>query len=259
MRYIIYLFCILSHSITYSQNTPSIDPYYIGIEFDFSDEFISKFNSEKSLKYCDSIYNTLKEDGRDIENATNEELAFLKYCNEYKESVWDPVGGGCSWYCGGVVDSITCSSYLSEQSGINYHPKNAHDFNYKSVWVEGSKGNGIGESLTYHFPANLPRITSIIIANGYVKNKTAWLANSRVKKLKVYWNDNPLAILNLKDIRAEQKFRFEPIGYTLKLDNDKLKIKDQWTLRFEILDIYPGIKYEDVVISEIFFDGIDVH
>ena len=32
-----------------------------------------------------------------------------------------------------------------------------------------------------------------------------------------------------------------------------------WTLRFEILEVYEGDKYDDTVISELFFDGIDVH
>ena len=32
-----------------------------------------------------------------------------------------------------------------------------------------------------------------------------------------------------------------------------------WTLKFEILDVYPGTKYDDTVIAELYFDGIDVH
>ena len=32
-----------------------------------------------------------------------------------------------------------------------------------------------------------------------------------------------------------------------------------WKLRFEILEVYEGEKYEDTVISELYFDGIDVH
>jgi hypothetical protein len=32
-----------------------------------------------------------------------------------------------------------------------------------------------------------------------------------------------------------------------------------WTLKFEILDVYPGEKYEDTAISELYFDGVDVH
>ena len=30
-------------------------------------------------------------------------------------------------------------------------------------------------------------------------------------------------------------------------------------MKFEILDVYKGLKYDDVVISEIYFDGLDVH
>ena len=32
-----------------------------------------------------------------------------------------------------------------------------------------------------------------------------------------------------------------------------------WKLRFEILEVYPGSKFEDIAISELYFDGIDVH
>ena len=30
-------------------------------------------------------------------------------------------------------------------------------------------------------------------------------------------------------------------------------------MKFEILDVYKGLKYDDVAISEIYFDGLDVH
>jgi hypothetical protein len=32
-----------------------------------------------------------------------------------------------------------------------------------------------------------------------------------------------------------------------------------WTMRFEIMDVYKGDKYDDTAITEIYFDGIDVH
>ena len=32
-----------------------------------------------------------------------------------------------------------------------------------------------------------------------------------------------------------------------------------WTIRFEILDVYPGEDSQDTAITEIYFDGIDVH
>ena len=59
----------------------------------------------------------------------------------------------CSWYCGGVIDSINASSNLAETNGFTYIAENAHDFNHESVWVEGVDGNGIGEYIIYQFPS----------------------------------------------------------------------------------------------------------
>jgi len=131
--------------------------------------------------------------------------------------------------------------------------------NYKNAWVEGADGYGIGEYLLYTFGGASPRINEIIVVNGYVKNKTAWENNSRVKKLKVYIDDKPYAILNLKDIIGSQSYKVEPIGNSDRKDWNVLKTKPDWTLKFEILDVYKGLKYDDVVISEIYFDGLDVH
>ena len=171
---------------------------------------------------------------------------------------------GCSWYCGGGPDSISASSYLkSNQSIINYLPQNVHDFSYKTAWVEGVKGYGIGEYIVYHFRQSSPRITQIYIANGYVKSEKAYRENSRVKKLKMYINDEPFAILNLEDWRVIQWFEFEPIGRNRDesfYENDEtLSELLRWTLKFEILEVYQGEKYDDVAISEIYFSGLDVH
>jgi len=32
-----------------------------------------------------------------------------------------------------------------------------------------------------------------------------------------------------------------------------------WTMKFEIIEVYKGTKYDDTAITEIYFDGIDVH
>lgn len=174
-------------------------------------------------------------------------------------SYWDILGGGCSWYCGGGPKDITASSYLKQQGGMDYTPLNIHDSDYKHVWAEGVDGDGIGEYILYTFSGASPRINEIIVVNGYVKSKTAWENNSRVKKLKVYVNDKPYVILHLQDSRSSQHFRVDPIGNGDREDTDALLAKPDWTLKFEILDVYKGLKYDDTVISEIYFDGLDVH
>lgn len=176
------------------------------------------------------------------------------------ENYFDIGGNECSWYCGGGMDTQTATSELPAYKDINYSPDNAHDLSYQTAWIEGVPGYGIGQSLTYHFPPENPRITKIIVVNGYVKSEKSWNENSRVKTLRMYIDDKPFAILNLENTRQEQEFVFlYPIGNNEREDFKKLKELPQWTMKFEILDVYKGDKYDDTAISEIYFDGIDVH
>ena len=207
-------------------------------------------------KRCDAFIESKNDDFNNLNEA---EIAFRDSCFESKESYWDNMEIGCSWYCGGGPDSISASSELDAVKEINYTANNIHDFNLKTAWIEGAKGYGIGESITYHFAPQAPRITQFIIINGYVKSEKAWRANSRVKKLKVYYKDAELAILNLNDSKHEQIFKFDPLGNSERDDSDKLIELPPWTLRFEIMEVYEGEEYDDTVITEIYFDGIDVH
>jgi hypothetical protein len=179
--------------------------------------------------------------------------------DETESDYWASIGDGCSWYCGEGPKKVSASSYLKAQGTSTYEAKNAHDFNYKNAWVEGVAGYGIGEFLEYTFGATASRVTDIKIANGFVKSEAAWANNSRVKKLKMYVNNKPYAILNLKDERALQTFKVEPLGNANREDFEALQRKPDWTLTFEIMEVYKGLKYDDVVISELFFDGLDVH
>jgi hypothetical protein len=75
----------------------------------------------------------------------------------------------------------------------------------------------------------------------------------------VYLDDKPLFILHLQDQRATQTFNIDPIGFSDRENDAARKQLAPWKLKFEILDVYKGLKYDDVAISEIFFDGLDVH
>ncbi|MGK7392800.1 MAG: NADase-type glycan-binding domain-containing protein, partial [Candidatus Cyclobacteriaceae bacterium M2_1C_046] len=257
MRNILILFLTLAFEFTYSQKLEVLTPKISSLNF--SPEVEAKFNSPEAFEDCHIVYKKLNEENRSWNQLTAEEENILKYCDETKGSIWEVEGGGCSWYCGGGPLKITASSYLSSQGDNSYNPKNAHDLNYKNAWVEGVKGYGIGEYLEYHFDAASPRINKVIVVNGYVKSKKSWTDNSRVKKIKMYVNNEPFAILNLEDKIAEQSFDIPLIGNANRTNLELLKSQPNWTIKFEIIDIYKGNKYDDVVISEIYFDGIDVH
>ena len=198
-------------------------------------------------------------DSFDESKFTPTEKKLYEQCATDVEGYWDILGVGCSWYCGGGLDTISSTSTLKSSKGFKYSAKNIHDLNYKTAWIEGVPGYGIGESITYHFPPQNPRITDIIIVNGYVKSQTVWQDNSRVKKLKMYVDNKPFAILNLTDSREEQTFKFDPLGYGDRDNSNLLQAKPWWTIKFEILEVYKGDKYDDTAITEIYFDGIDVH
>lgn len=167
-------------------------------------------------------------------------------CDVFSDLYWE----GCSWYCGGVVDTVRASNWLSPTGKFDYKPMNAHDFNHQSVWA--TDGKGVGQWLEYEFQGKNPRITTVKILNGHVKTEKAWQENSRVKRLKLYYMGKPYAILELEDSRSMQCFDVGVLG-----PHDENA--PSWTLRFEIMDIYPGTKYEDTIIAELYFDGIDVH
>ncbi|MCG8579667.1 MAG: hypothetical protein MI866_07115 [Bacteroidales bacterium] len=244
---------IIFHTlITYGQEIKNLHPTYVNV-LDFSDKAKSEWS------HRDNLLSQLSSGKLDWDSMTSKEQGLLEKYGEVYEDIWDIVGGGCSWYCGGGPIKVSASSWLKPQGSNNYDPKNAHDLNYKNAWIEGVSGYGIGEQLTYTFSATAPRITEIIVVNGYVKSEAAYRNNSRVKQIKVYLNDKPYAILNLEDKIANQGFKVEPIGNSERKDLDNLKNKPNWTLKFEILDVYKGLKYDDVAISEIYFDGLDVH
>lgn len=210
---------------------------------------ISQAAQDRYEQWCQLMERFYEEDVK-YDDLTEPEK---KLFNEFPPDMglWDTQPGGCSWYCGGWPEGVFASSFLAAQSGNTYVASNAHDFDMRTAWVEGVKGYGIGEYIEVYFSPFGPRITEIVVYNGYFKSIEAWENNSRVKRLKFYVGKKPYAILELEDCRAPQYFDIEPLQ---SVDKNLSLV-----LRFEILEAYKGNKWDDVAISEINFDGLDVH
>lgn len=252
MKSIIYLSILLITSSAFSQELKSLTPT-LGAVLDFGPEV------QKDWVIKDKIMEALESGSKSWDDLTTQEKDVFEKLGEVNESMWDVIGGGCSWYCGAGLGRVTASSSLKSQGDNSYSPSNAHDLSFQTAWVEGVPGLGIGEYLEYTFPPENPRLNTIIVVNGYVKSKSAWESNARVKKLKMYVDDKPFAYLNLKDVMAEQSFSVSPIGHGDRQNWEDLKKKGEWKIKFEIVEVYKGTKYDDVAISEIYFDGLDVH
>ena len=209
-------------------------------------------------KYSNTEYRYWKKaiDSLSLSNDNENDIEYFKMSELTKKAIdslemgYGPMteGVGCSWYCGGGPYKISSSGILDNSK--NYSDQNIHDFDLLTGWVPKSK-NGIGESISFHFKAKSPRINAIVIYNGYIKTNELWKNNSRAKKIKLKIDNKTIAILELEDTTASQRFEIEPIQSTI--ENQDL------VLTLEILESYEGAKYTDLVISEINFDGLDVH
>ena len=137
--------------------------------------------------------------------------------------------------CAQGVTPIRASSTLLTQGSKNYEVANLNDFDPMTAWVEGDDGYGIGESF------EIKSVHVNTIYNGYQSSPTNWKNNSRVKKFKVYQNDIPICFLVLTDEMGAQRF--------------DLPIVTDWQtesiFKFEIVEVYPGLKWKDVAISEV--------
>ena len=248
---IVLLLFINFHS--YGQNLKELETK-AEMDFDFG------IQVQNDWKERDQLLKDLESKKKNWDNLTAKESELFEKYNETYNSMWDIEGGGCSWYCGAGDYTVNTSSFLKNQNKNSYGINNIHDFSYQTAWDEGAKGYGIGEFIEFTFVPKHPRVTVIKIANGYIKSKKSWRNNSRVKKLKMYVNDIAYGVINLKDVYSLQSIELKkPIGNSERKDFKKLKKMPNWKIRFEILKVYKGDKYDDTAISEIFFDGIDVH
>jgi hypothetical protein len=262
--------------------TPKIGKTY---NFKFSQERQELWTTCDSLMYNEFPAEKFTQEERNKLSNTCDEIGYSEACDDLWSIIcgndWTDEGYNMTYYMNDPnYKFTTVSSALKPQYENNYGSKSISDLSYKTAWVEGVKGYGIGETVAFKFPPGHPRITKVIIANGYIKDKNTWRNNSRVKRLKMYVNNKPFAMLNLEDTYAEQTFEIPTIGYkiTYGLNNDGTtwwRYKDENgrdvksyhenseltadSIRFEILSVYKGDKYKDTAITEIYFDGLDVY
>ena len=156
------------------------------------------------------------------------------------------------------------SSDLTNQKSYLYSVRNLMDNDLNTAWMVGSSEYGVGEKFWFTF--NLPEdeyvfFGSINLFNGYCKSLTSWKEYSRVKRLKVYYNNHPFCIVELIDTWHFQFFdigiffEFKQAGKSM---NGPYEIKTGDKLIFEIIEVYPGSKFKGTAISE-FMSENDVH
>lgn len=160
--------------------------------------------------------------------------------------------GACSLGCG-IGWTLSATSTLESQSGNTYDVSKLEDGKRSTAWVEGVKGNGIGQRImiTFDEPYGDEKDLKIpfhgmIITNGYSKNADIWTKNGRVKKLLVWLNSKKMCYLELDDDLYPQQFFWT---------SNLVMVGPSDVVSLEIVEVYPGSKYEDTAISDLGFHG----
>ena len=148
------------------------------------------------------------------------------------------------------ADQITASSTLEDGSGYNYSTECLQDFNANTAWVEGTAGDGIGETLTYSFPEGTV-LTGGVIYTGYQKSEHLLHANGAPNAYRVESGDRSESLF--LDSYADTFLGNEKEGYLFWFDEPM--IPDHGKVTVTITSVRPGWKYQDTCISEFRFCG----
>ncbi|MFO1524575.1 MAG: discoidin domain-containing protein [Turneriella sp.] len=134
-----------------------------------------------------------------------------------------------------TITAISASSTLPPSMNYTYSAYQAIDGKKETSWVEGAKGDGIGEWLTIKLNQPL-QLSQFIIINGFGVQKY-WATNNRVRELGVSAGGNEVKV-TLQDSAAAQVVRLpQPLqGVEFK---------------FRILSVYRGTRDRDTAIAEI--------
>jgi VWFA-related protein len=138
--------------------------------------------------------------------------------------------------------NITVSSQLIEKNRPSdaYQAGHLIDGKDATCWAEGADGGGIGEWVQFGFDTPKSLKAFKIIA-GYAKTDAIYKANNRVKRLKVVFSDGASQVVDLADTYGPQR---------VLVDRDK----PTRSVRFVIMDVYKGARYQDTCVSEIEFE-----
>lgn len=164
---------------------------------------------------------------------------------------WDFFFGGCSWYCGAPRITVSASSFLTEGTELKHPANRAHDKSMAKVWSEGVKGNGIGENLTFTFHTTKKNTTDLgvtvcAIGSGHQGSERLFLENARPKLIELSMDGKAKVMLRLKDSMGLQWFEIPKLA---------LERPSEHTITLKIMEVYPGTKFEDTCIAEVYFQG----
>ena len=159
---------------------------------------------------------------------------------------------------------FACSSFLKPSKVSSYGPENISDFDQSTAWVEGVKGDGIGEWVAI-FLGKLDELKDIsevevTLFAGYQKNIESFKNNSIPTKLQVELFVDKKVVSSSILTEPEENWQAGTRKINLKPTLPDKKSGSIW-LKVTILKVLSGEKWTDTAISEVLcnFKHADPH
>lgn len=150
----------------------------------------------------------------------------------------------------------------SELEG-NYSKHNLFDNDFNTTWAEGVVGSGIGEKIKIQLDDM--HLLGICLINGYTKNSQTYKSNNRIKRVRiekeyVSFIDDITPIIDTVEIDVKDlPYRNININNFYSLSSTLIDFGEGCSkvsnITITILEVYPGEKYDDTCISELFLMG----
>lgn len=138
-----------------------------------------------------------------------------------------------------AVADISASSTLPEDNDGSYFANNLQDGLKDTIWCEGDKGDGSGESLVYDFGAS-KKLSSIALVNGNATDFKMFMGYGSVKTVEVAFDNGSTQTLTFKPSLMPQTLPLDPV----KASKATITLKD----------VKAGAKVHDTCLSELRFN-----
>lgn len=159
-----------------------------------------------------------------------------------------------------AIVKIEASNTLAPQAGgtIHYDPENLLDGSLETAWVEGK-----GKAVTLDIWVKNYNVVGVGVLNGYMKNQEVFEENSRPSKIGVAIQKLEKTTDDLSDLREvelpKRKFQdFNPkqvLNFVDWIGDFGEGYGETEMIRLVIEDTWPGTKYKDTAISELYLLG----
>ena len=152
---------------------------------------------------------------------------------------------------------VRASSVLPPGRTADYEPENVTDGDPATSWVEGVDGPGIGESIELSVAplgspgAGVYGVRGLEIINGYAANDAFFASNNRVRRIRVSFRSYRSGSRFLRYLAVENSFEFELEDTMAPQIVELPQVVPAGDVEVEILDVYPGSRWDDTCIAEL--------